>query len=93
MYVPIYDGVTSKESYLEMIHEFSVLLEIYPLMQDEANVGNTANSFRDCLRGTPKAKFHDILVTPVTWATFQQNVWTLTRRVLGPSALRDQLAF
>ena len=62
-------------------------------MQDAANVTNTANSFRDCLRGASKALFHDILTTPITYATFQVDVWTLTEMILGPAAVKDQLAY
>ena len=76
-----------------MKHEFLVLLETYPLMQNNDNISTTINSFRDCLRGAPKALFHDLITVPVTYRSFQDDVWTLSERILGPGAVRDQLAY
>lgn len=92
-YVLIFNGSTSKESYLEMVHEFSVLLETYPLMLNEANASNTANAFQECLRGASKSKFNDILTVPITYASFTANYQTLTESILEPYAVRDQLAY
>ena len=62
-------------------------------MQQNVHIGNTANTFQDCLRGAPIANFHYILSVSVTLPSFQANVWNLTRRILWPSILRYQLAY
>ena len=90
-YVPIYNGTTSKESYLEMVHEFSVLLETSNLMQDVVHITNTANAFQECLRGAPKGRFNDILTTPVTYATFQADYHTLPESIFGPNESETSL--
>ena len=91
--VPIYDGNTSKETYLQMVNEFSVLLDCYPEMRENGNASGTINSFRDCLRNAPKTKFNGICTVPATYRTFVADVRTLTTAVMGPTALRDELAY
>ena len=61
-----------------MVHYVSVLLETYSLMQDAANVTNTAYAFRECLRGVPKAKFNGLLTTPITYKMFKADYQSLT---------------
>ena len=94
-YVPLYDGTLNKESYLIMVNEFSVLIESYPLMRDPARMKSTINSFRDCIRSTAKTQFNSLCIAGVnaTYATFQADVWALTELILGPTALRKQLAY
>ena len=57
------------------------------------HAANTADAFRDFLRGAPKVKFHEILTVPVTWVSFQNNIWLLIRRILGQPTVWDQLPY
>lgn len=91
--VLIYNGNTSKETYLQMVNEFSVLLECYQEMQRDGNAAGTINSFRDCLRNAPTKKFNGIITVSTTYQTFVADVRTIITDIMGPTALRDELAY
>ena len=84
-YVPLYDGMLNKESYLMMVNELSVLIGSYPLMTDPARINSTINSLA-------KTKFNTLCTAGAnaTYATFWTDIWALTKLVLGPMALREQ---
>ena len=94
-YVLLYDGTLNKEFYLITVYEFSVLIESYPVMHKAAQINTTINSFHDCIRSTAKTQFNSLVTTgnTATYQTFQTDIWALTEIILGPTALKDQLAY
>jgi len=63
-------------------------------MDEGANIPKTANSFKDCIRGTAKTTFVDLCTVPCRSASqLNARIYSLTNSVLGDDALGDQLAY
>ena len=91
--VPIYNGNTSNEVYLQMLNKLSVLLKSHPEMKQERDAANTINSFRYFLRGAPKENFNGTITIPAIYLIYVADARTLTTDIMGPTALRDKLAY
>ena len=73
---PIYNVTLYKELYIVNVNEFFVLIERYPLMQDQESINTPINSLYNCIQSMAKTQFNSLVSTGknTTYATFQAGV-------------------
>ena len=59
----LYDGMTSKKSYLIISYEFKMLQNVYHMMDTNENIKNIIGSFRDIMKRNTKAEFNNMVRT------------------------------